>query len=79
METRLMKWGNSQGIRLPKTLLDEAQLTSGDRVRVVVKSGMIVISRARPKYTLKELVDAITPENLHGEISTGPSVGREVL
>ena len=77
METRLMKWGNSQGIRLPKTLLDEAHLRSGDRVKVAVRGGAIVISRAQPKYTLKELVDAITPENLHGEISTGPAVGRE--
>jgi antitoxin component of MazEF toxin-antitoxin module len=35
--------------------------------------------RLRKKKTLAQLVAAITPENLHGEWDTGPSVGKEVL
>ncbi len=35
--------------------------------------------RLRKKKTLAQLVAGITPENLHGEWDTGPSVGREVL
>jgi antitoxin component of MazEF toxin-antitoxin module len=34
---------------------------------------------SKPRYTLEELVAAITPENVHPEIETGPDVGREVL
>jgi antitoxin MazE len=31
----------------------------------------------RRKYTLRELLARVTDENLHGEIDTGSSVGRE--
>ena len=31
-----------------------------------------------PKYTLKELVDQITEDNIHEEVDTGPAVGNEV-
>lgn len=33
----------------------------------------------KPRYTLEELVAAITPENVHPEIDIGPAVGRETL
>ena len=38
------------------------------------------ITKAKPRrkrYSLKELLDKVTPETLHGEIDTGPSVGAE--
>jgi antitoxin component of MazEF toxin-antitoxin module len=35
--------------------------------------------RLRKKKTLRQLVDGITPENLHGEWDTGPDVGREIV
>jgi antitoxin MazE len=78
METRVKKWGNSQGIRLPKTILEEARLKSGDRVQLAVKDGSILISSARARISLKELVDRIAPGNLHGEVETGGPTGREV-
>ncbi|MBI3993779.1 MAG: AbrB/MazE/SpoVT family DNA-binding domain-containing protein [Candidatus Lambdaproteobacteria bacterium] len=78
METRLMKWGNSQGVRLPKTILEEANLKTGDRVELIVRDGDIVISSARPRHSLQQLLSGITPDNLHGEVSTGRPTGREV-
>jgi len=78
METRLIKWGNSQGIRLPKTILEEARLKCGDRVQLAVKDGSILISSARSRISLKALVDRIAPENLHGAVETGGRTGREV-
>jgi hypothetical protein len=33
----------------------------------------------KSRYTLEELVAAITPENVHPEVETGPAVGREIL
>jgi antitoxin component of MazEF toxin-antitoxin module len=29
--------------------------------------------------TLEDLLDEVTPENLHGEVETGPAQGREIL
>jgi hypothetical protein len=43
MKTRIVQIGNSRGIRLPKVLLDEAQLT--DEVELDVEPGRIMIRR----------------------------------
>lgn len=48
MKAQLVRIGNSRGIRLPKTLLQEAQL--GDEVELKAEPGRILISRAaRPR------------------------------
>ncbi len=44
MKTRLVRIGNSRGIRLPKPLIEEAGLT--DEVELRVKDGTIVIEPA---------------------------------
>jgi antitoxin MazE len=45
MKSRIVQIGNSQGIRLPKVLLKEAQLT--DEVELEAEPGRIVIRRGR--------------------------------
>ena len=45
MKTRIVQIGNSRGIRLPKVLLEEAQLT--DEVELDAEPGRIVIRRGR--------------------------------
>ena len=75
--TRIAKWGNSVGLRLPKAVAREAQLDEGDSVDVSVKNGAIVIRPSRPTYSLAQLVAKITPRNRHDESDWGPSVGRE--
>jgi antitoxin MazE len=48
MKSRIVQIGNSRGIRLPKVLLEEAQLT--DEVEVDAEPGRIVIRRGtRPR------------------------------
>ena len=48
MKTRIVRIGNSRGIRLPKVLLEEAQLP--DEVELQAEPGRIVIRRAaRPR------------------------------
>jgi antitoxin MazE len=44
MKTRLVRIGNSRGVRLPKLLIAQAGLT--DEVELHVKDGVIVIERA---------------------------------
>ena len=38
MQTNIVKWGNSQGIRLPKMLLDSVNLTDSDTVDITVEN-----------------------------------------
>ncbi len=48
MKAKLVRIGNSRGVRLPKPLLAEARLS--DEVEIVVRNGTIVISSAiRPR------------------------------
>lgn len=77
MTTQVAKWGNSLGLRLPKSVALEAQIGDGDMVEVVVEQGAIVIRPARTRYSLDELVGGITKANRHGATDWGEPVGRE--
>jgi antitoxin MazE len=53
----------------------EIGIKNGSSVDVKIVDGVMVV---KPKvYSLKELLDQVTPENLHGEIKTGEQVGKE--
>ena len=75
--TQLSKWGNSLGLRLPKSVAREARLDEGDTVQVSVDNGAIVIRPSRPRYSLDELVRRITPKNRHGASDWGGPLGNE--
>jgi len=81
MVTKIQKWGNSQGLRLPKQVLEDARIAVGDDVDVTAHDGMIVIAparRVRGKQSLKELVSRI-PENYEPEeMNWGEPVGKEI-
>ena len=46
VKTRLVKIGNSQGIRIPKLLLEQTKLT--DDVELTVESGQLIVRAAHP-------------------------------
>jgi antitoxin MazE len=77
MTTQLAKWGNSLGVRLPKSVALEAQVGAGDTVHVSVRNGAIVIRPSRRTYSLDQLVSRIRPRNRHGESDWGAPVGHE--
>jgi len=47
MLAKIQKWGNSQGLRLTKKLLEDAQLVVGDEVDVSVKNGVVIVKPAK--------------------------------
>jgi len=72
---QVQKWGNSLGIRIPKSLALKVGLEEGSEVDLDVEDGHLVI---KPKTAaLDELLAQVTPENLHKEVSTGDPQGRE--
>lgn len=75
--TQIAKWGNSLGLRLPKSVAREAEVDEGDTVDVSVRNGAIVIRPSRPRYSLERLVAMITPRNRHDESDWGAPVGHE--
>jgi antitoxin MazE len=79
MQTNVQKWGNSLGVRIPRPLADQAQISEGSAVEIEEEDGVITIRVLAPKeYALDELVEEITDENRHEEVSTGSPVGNEV-
>ena len=79
MLATVSKWGNSRALRIPKALAEEVGIDIGSKVELIAEEGQLrVVPAKRPKYTLEELVAQITPENRHGEIDTGPAVGKEI-
>ncbi|GAB6058807.1 AbrB/MazE/SpoVT family DNA-binding domain-containing protein [Desulfonatronum parangueonense] len=80
MLTKVQKWGNSQGLRLPKNVLDDVQINVGDEVDVSVKDNVIVISPVRSirgKYRIEDLVSQIPEDSKPQETFWGEPVGKE--
>jgi antitoxin MazE len=81
MVTKIQKWGNSQGLRLARQVLEDAHISVGDEVDVTTRDGMIVIApvrRIRGKQSLQELVSRIPMNYEAKEVDWGKPVGREV-
>lgn len=81
MTTSIQKWGNSQGIRIPKYLLDAANLTANDKIDIRVENDMLIIEKAAPTAahkTIKELFDGYDGEYEPQEIDWGEQTGREI-
>lgn len=78
MRTRVQRWGNSLALRIPKTFATETALADGSEVDLALEDRRLVVTPvAESPVLLEDLLAGITPENLHGEIDTGPSVGAE--
>ena len=57
MMTPIMKWGNSRGIRLPKSFLESLDLKDNDIVDVITKNGKIIIQKSNRNKTLRQRVE----------------------
>jgi antitoxin MazE len=65
MPTKIQRWGNSQGVRLPKDVLVDARLDVGDAVEVRAVDGSIVLTplrRVRGRVSLEALVARLPDE-----------------
>ncbi len=81
MLAKIQKWGNSQGLRLSKNLLEDAKLDIGDEVDISVKDGIVILKpakRIRGRYNLKDLVARIPKDYESGEVDWGEQVGKEI-
>ncbi len=79
MNTKIMKWGNSLALRIPKSFAKAINLEEGNDVKIKIeKDNLIVEKEKNKKYGLKSLLAGINKNNIHGEIDTGNSVGKEV-
>ena len=78
MVTKVQRWGNSLGVRIPRGFAEEAEVSAGSSVEISVEGGTLVVRPVSTrKYKLSALLAKVKPRNLHGEIGTGAPLGRE--
>ena len=75
MLMNVTKWGNSLGVRIPRTFANKIGIQEGTPVEVSIEGHCILI---RKGYSLKSMLDQVTPENIHKEIQTGHARGEEI-
>lgn len=78
MRTRVVKWGNSLGLRIPRAFAEEARVSDGTPVDLTLEDGCLIIrAAALGTWTLDGLLDGVTAANLHAAVETGDPQGRE--
>jgi antitoxin MazE len=77
MPVKIQKWGNSLGVRIPKTVINKTNLGQNSVVAIESKNGTILIFPVKKKYSLDTLLKQITKSKSHSKqefISEGNEV-----
>lgn len=79
MTTSIQKWGNSQGVRIPKMLLDAVKWSENEKVTITVYDGKLIIEKAKKeKESIMELFENYEGEYTPEEVDWGKPEGKEV-
>jgi antitoxin MazE len=79
MKSMIVRWGNSQGVRLTKDILADACLAVGDAVTIEADRDGVLIRKATRHRTLAERMSGYAGTFRPGEWDTGPDRGKEAL
>lgn len=63
---KVTKWGNSKGILIPQTVLDNLNLSEGSEVEFIFEDGKVILRNKSeqlniPNYDLEELLEGYEP------------------
>lgn len=79
MEIRIQKWGNSDGIRIPSSILKSLNIKTNDILNIEQKDDKIIISvPKKKKISLEDRFKKYHGKNLAKEFSWDENVGREI-
>lgn len=81
MTANIQKWGNSQGIRIPKAVLEEIHWNTDEEVEIEVCGDAILIKKSTPGYPVIDLEKKFAEYNGEipsGEIDWGDPQGEEI-
>jgi antitoxin component of MazEF toxin-antitoxin module/mRNA-degrading endonuclease toxin of MazEF toxin-antitoxin module len=62
MHTKLLRWGNSLGLRIPAPVARSLRIAAGDQLDLRLKGRALVIEPVRAALTLESLLAGETPE-----------------
>ena len=79
MNTTIQKWGNSQGIRIPKTILDTVNWKEDEQIIIIVDNGKLIMQKAKGKRkNIKELFEDYKEDYEPIEVDWGEPKGEEI-
>ena len=79
MEARLQKWGNSAGIRIPKSILNSLNIKINDILDIKQNDEKIIISISKKKkISLEERFKNYNGKNLSKDFSWDERKGKEI-
>ena len=74
-DMRVRKWGSSLAVRIPKAIAEQWGVSEGSAIEMDARGEQVVMRKRN--YDLDDLLDRITPDNLHPEQDTGEAQGKE--
>lgn len=82
MKTTVTTWGNSLGVRIPKSYAGDLGIENGSAIELVRTGNTIVIKpkkkNRREKFKIEELTKSMNTKNSHSLIEWGEPAGNEV-
>ncbi len=79
MTTTIQKWGNSQGVRIPKIMLDTVNWSENEQIIIVIDNGKLILERAKEKRkNIKELFANYDGDYEPSDIDWGNPEGEEI-
>jgi antitoxin MazE len=77
MQIQISRWGNSLGLRLPRSLAAQIGVSAGEKVDVIAQGETLVVRAVRPRWRIEDLLANMTPEAMSSAFSWGDDAGRE--
>jgi len=78
MRATIAKWGNSLALRLPRQVVEKANMKEGAIVDIAVRAGVLVIKPMRQRYELSDLLTNHESKHRHMAVRWGTRRGEEV-
>lgn len=79
MTAKISKWGNSQGLRMPKDIMEILHLNVGDDVDITIVDGKVILEPIKKdilNYDLNELISKI-PSDYKASEEFDTIIGKE--
>ena len=71
------KWGNSKGIRLPKTVTESLDIDENDSLNLKIKNNSIILSKPKREITIEELFKDYKGGSFQADIQEFEPMGDE--
>ena len=76
--TKIRTWGNSLGLRLPKSLVNALRLQDGSTVEIIEMEGKIINQpQEQSSFTLEELLVGMDQEGVMDQYISKTPTGKE--